>query len=45
MPLFPGLSKKTREKNIQEMIEAGHDPKQAVAAAYAKQREAKESKK
>ncbi len=34
MPLTPGKSKKTIYKNIKEMIEAGHDPKQAEAAAY-----------
>lgn len=36
MPLKKGKSKKVREENIHEMIEAGHPPKQAVAASYAK---------
>lgn len=34
MPLHPGHSKEVIQKNIDEMIAAGHDPKQAVAAAY-----------
>ena len=32
MPLKKGSSKQTREDNIEEMIKAGHPPKQAVAA-------------
>jgi ribosomal protein L12E/L44/L45/RPP1/RPP2 len=40
VPLKKGSSKGTREENIKEMIKAGHDPKQAVAAAYRQQREA-----
>jgi ribosomal protein L12E/L44/L45/RPP1/RPP2 len=40
MPLAKGASKKTRQSNIEEMIEAGHPPKQAVAAGYRQQREA-----
>lgn len=39
MPLSSGTSKEAREKNIQTEIEAGKDPKQAVAIGYAKQRE------
>jgi hypothetical protein len=38
MPLSPGHSDEVRDKNIKEMIAAGHEPKQAVAAAYAQQR-------
>jgi hypothetical protein len=41
MPLIKSHSKEAREKNIKEMIAAGHDPKQAVAAAYANQRKYK----
>lgn len=44
MPLIEGKSDKTRETNIQELIEAGYDPKQAAAIAYSKQRESKDSK-
>ena len=40
MPLIKISSKKAREKNIKEMIASGHDPKQAVAAAYSVQRKA-----
>jgi len=35
MPLHKGKSKEVIQKNIDEMIAAGHDPKQAVAASYA----------
>jgi hypothetical protein len=45
MPLFPGLGKATREKNIQELIDSGRDPKQAAAIAYEKQREGKKPEK
>jgi len=38
MPLKKGSSKKVRQENIDEMIKAGHPPKQAVAAAYRQQR-------
>lgn len=41
MPLTKGKSKKTRQKNIREMIDAGHGPKQAVAAAYREQRQSR----
>ena len=44
MPLKSGASKKTRDENIKELIKAGHPPKQAVAAAYDKQRESKRKK-
>lgn len=39
MPLHKGKSNATRSENIAEMIRAGHDPKQAEAAAYRMQRE------
>lgn len=47
MPLKGGCSKKTRSKNIAEMVKSGHPVKQAAAAAYKKYREscAKKSKK
>jgi len=45
MPLKHGKSNATRAMNIHEMIQAGHDPKQAVAAAYRMQRESKKKKK
>ena len=41
MPLKSGTSEETRAYNIREMIKAGHPPAQAVAAAYAKQRESR----
>lgn len=44
MPLHKGTGNKTRERNIREMIAAGHDPKQAEAAAYREQRESKAKK-
>jgi hypothetical protein len=34
MPLLKGFSKKIIEKNIGEMIAAGHPANQAAAAAY-----------
>jgi hypothetical protein len=40
MPLIKSASDKARSENIREMIEAGHPPKQAMAAAYHNQREA-----
>jgi hypothetical protein len=40
MPLIKGTTKASREKNIKKEIEAGKDPKQAVAIAYATQRKA-----
>jgi ribosomal protein L12E/L44/L45/RPP1/RPP2 len=38
MPLIKSGSKKAREENVKEMIEAGHPSNQAVAASYANQR-------
>ena len=38
MTLAKSGTKQAREKNIKEMVASGHDPKQAVAAAYANQR-------
>ena len=40
MPLTKSPTKAARQKNIKEMIAAGHPPKQAVAAAYDTQRRA-----
>lgn len=40
-PLKKSASDKARQQNVKEMIDAGHPPKQAVAAAYRVQREAK----
>ena len=40
MPLIKSPTNEARNENIHEMIRAGHPPKQAVAAAYANQREA-----
>jgi hypothetical protein len=34
VPLKKGSSAKVRKANIEEMVEAGRKPKQAVAAAY-----------
>ena len=45
MPLKKGSSKKTLQTNIKEMINSGHPPKQAEAAAYAEQRKSKKKKK
>jgi hypothetical protein len=36
MPLKPGSSKKTIQKNIKTEIKAGKPPKQAAAIAYSK---------
>ncbi len=44
MPLKKGKSNATRSENIREMVRAGHDPKQAAAAAYKVQRQAKAKK-
>ena len=41
MPLSKGVSKKVRERNIEELIRAGHPPDQAAAIAYSVQRKAK----
>lgn len=40
MPLIKSPSDAARQKNIKEMIEAGHPVNQAVAASYHNQREA-----
>jgi ribosomal protein L12E/L44/L45/RPP1/RPP2 len=40
MPLIKSASNEARQANIKEMIDSGHPVKQAVAAAYANQREA-----
>lgn len=44
MPLKQGASNETRQENIEEMIKAGHDPDQAVAASYRQQRQARAKK-
>ena len=41
MPLKKSATKEARQENIEEMIKAGHEPKQAVAAAYDNQRRVK----
>lgn len=43
MPLIKSASNEARQENIKEMIDAGHPPKQAVAASYENQREAARS--
>jgi len=45
MPLVKSTSKKAREENIKREIEAGKEPKQAVAIGYSVQREAQKDKK
>ena len=40
MPLIKSKSKKAFQSNVKKEIEAGKPPKQAVAIAYATQREA-----
>lgn len=40
MPLIKSASNQARSENIKEMIDAGHPPKVAEAAAYHNQREA-----
>lgn len=40
MPLVESSSKKSQKENIKKEIEAGKDPKQAVAISFAKKREA-----
>jgi hypothetical protein len=44
MPYSKGKSDKSREKNVEQFIQEGKDPKQAVAMAYAIQRRAKKLK-
>lgn len=41
MPMRKSHTDEDREANIQEMVAAGHDPDQAVAAAYANQKKYK----
>lgn len=38
MPLQKGSSKKTIQRNIQELIDSGYKPKQAVAIAHSEAR-------
>lgn len=45
MPLMHGSSKAVFDENVREMIKSGHDPKQAVAAAYSQKRKGKKRKK
>lgn len=45
MPLKKGTSKRTRNENIEELIEAGYPPKQAAAISYSEQRRQKKKKK
>lgn len=45
MPLDKSVKNSARNKNIAEMIKAGHPIKQAVAAGYSVQREAKKKEK
>lgn len=40
MPLIKSPSKKARDKNVSEMIKAGHPRDQALAVAYRVQRQA-----
>lgn len=44
MPLMKGDSDEVRSENIREMINSGHDEKQAIAAAYRQQRQARAKK-
>jgi len=41
MPLLRGYSNKTRQRNIERLIDEGYAPKQAVAIAYSVQRRAR----
>jgi hypothetical protein len=45
MPLKEGDSKKTVSHNIAEMVKAGHDPKQAIAASLNEARKSARKKK
>lgn len=45
MPLKKGASNKTRSENIREMVKTGRPTKQAAAAAYRQQRQARAKKK
>lgn len=44
MPLIKSTSKKARQINIKREIDAGKDPRQAVAIGYSVQREAAKKK-
>lgn len=44
MPLVESSSKKARQENIRREIDAGRDPKQAVAIAYSVQRRARKKR-
>jgi hypothetical protein len=44
MPLSKGTSNNARQENVKREINAGKDPKQAVAIAYSQQRENKKRK-
>jgi hypothetical protein len=41
MPLIKSASNKARQRNVEEMVAAGHALKQSLAAAYRIQRKAK----
>jgi hypothetical protein len=41
MPLIESPTERARKKNIEEMIKSGKPPKQAVAAGYRNQRQAR----
>ena len=44
MPLSKGKSKKSRDKNIKQLISEGYDPNRAVAIAYKHKRNNKRQK-
>jgi hypothetical protein len=44
MPLKKSASKEAFKANVREMVKSGHPVKQAVAAAYSTQREARGKK-
>ena len=44
MPLIKNPSNKARQTNIQREIEAGKEPKQAVAIAYSVQRKSRQNR-
>ncbi len=45
MPLIKSKSNSARNKNIHEMVKAGHPIREAIAASYSVQRKAKEKSK
>jgi hypothetical protein len=45
MPLIKGDSKKTIQKNTEELIHSGRDPKQAFAIAMSSARKSRKGKK